>query len=158
MAFLCMKTREVIVSSSTTKPNSSWVTKQTEARKKKPSIVMHDRDTKFTKEFVAALKAKGIRTNALPVASPNLNGRVERFIQTIKYECLFKFILFGQRHLDHTVEQWVDYYNTIRSHTERSHLPPVHAVPDEVPKLDRDQIMIRSYVGGLVKSFERSAA
>ena len=52
----------------------------------------------------------------------------------------------------------VVYYNTIRSHTERSHPPPVHAVPDEVPKLDRDQFMIRSYVGGLVKSFERKAA
>jgi len=164
MAFLCMKTREVIVSSSTTKPNSSWVTKQTEkfieqtaTRKEKPSIVMHDRDTKFTKEFVAILKKKDIRTNALPVASPNLNGRVERFIQTIKHECLFKFILFGQKHLDHIVGEWVVYYNTVRSHTERSHLPPVHAVPDEVPKLDRDQIMIRSYVGGLVKSFERNA-
>ena len=54
--------------------------------------------------------------------------------------------------------EWVAYYNTIRSHTARSHLPPVHTVPDEVPKLDRDQIMIRPYVGGLVKSFERKAA
>ena len=95
LVFLCMKTREVIVSSSTGRPDSRWVVKQTEAfieqtadRTEKPDIVMHDRDTKFTKEFVATLKAKGIRTNALPVASPNLNGRVERFIQTIKYECL----------------------------------------------------------------------
>ena len=60
---------------------------QTASRTEKPSILMHDRDTKFTKEFVATLKAKGIRTNALPVASPNLNGRVERFIQTINSVC-----------------------------------------------------------------------
>ena len=119
---------------------------------------MHDRDTKFTKEFVATLKAKVIRTNALPVASPNLNGRVERFIQTIKYECLFKFILFGHRHLDHIVGQWVNYYNKTRSHMERGHLPPIREAPEEVPKLDRDQIIVRSYVGGLVKSFERKAA
>ncbi len=140
MAFLCMKMREVIVSSSTTRPNSSWFTKQTEAfierratRKEKPSIVMHDLDTKFTKEFVATLKKKDIRTNALPVASPNLSGRVERFIQTIKHECLFKFIVFGQKHLDHIVGEWMAYYNTIRSHTERSHLPPVHASPTRFP-------------------------
>ena len=165
LVFLCMETREVIVSKSTTRPNSAWVTRQTEhfieitgTRKEKPSIVMHDRDTKFTKEFVAKLKAKDIRTNALLVASPNLNGRVERFIQTIKHECLSKFILFGQRHLDHIVCEWVNYYNTVRSHTERAHLPPVQVVPEEVPKLDRDQIMVRSYVGGLVKSFERKAA
>jgi putative transposase len=165
MVFLCMESREVIVSSSTRRPNSRWVVQQTEAfieqtagRAERPSIVMHDRDTKFTKEFVATLKASGIRTNALPVASPNLNGRCERFIQSIKRECLLRFILFGQRHLDHIVGQWVAYYNTMRSHTERGHLPPVHDVPDEVPKLDRDQIMVRSYVGGLVKSFERRAA
>ena len=106
MAFLCLSTREVIVTSSTEHPNSAWVVEQTKVfldqtmnREHKPSIVMHDRDTKFTKDFTATLKAKGVRTNVLPIASPNLNGRVERFIQTIKYECLFKFILFGQRPL-----------------------------------------------------------
>jgi len=165
MVFLCMESREVIVSTSTRRPNSNWVVQQTEAfiaktaeRTEKPSIVMHDRDTKFTKEFVAALKTKGIRTNALPVASPNLNGRCERFIQSIKRECLQRFILFGQRHLDHIASEWVAYYNTRRSHMVRGHLPPIREVPEEVPKLDRDQIVVRSYVGGLVKSFERRAA
>lgn len=165
LVFLCMHSREVIVTPSTKHPNSAWVKKQTEMfiekttdRTEKPSIVMHDRDTKFTKEFVATLKAKGIRTNALPVASPNLNGRVERFIQTIKYECLFKFILFGQRHLDHIVSEWVAYYNQTRSHTECEHLPPLGEAPEEVPKLARKQVVIKSHVGGLVKSFERKAA
>jgi putative transposase len=165
MAFLCLKTREVIVTTSTEHPNSAWVKQQTEwfieqtaNRTEKPSIVMHDRDTKFTKEFVATLKAKKIRTNALPVASPNLNGRVERFIQTIKYECLFKFILFGQRHLDHIVAEWVAYYNQVRSHIERKHLPPVHDAPEEVVTLKPDEIEIRSHVGGLVKSFHRKVA
>ncbi len=116
MVFLCMESREVIVSTSTRRPNSKWVVQQTDAfiaktadRSEKPSIVMHDRDTKFTKEFVAALKAKGIRTNALPVASPNLNGRVERFIQSIKRECIRKFILFGPRHLDQIVSGGVEF-------------------------------------------------
>lgn len=119
---------------------------------------MHDRDTKFTKEFVAVLKEKGIRTNALPVASPNLNGRVERFIQSIKRECLGKFILFGRRHLDHIAAEWVEYYNTRRSHMVREHLPPVREMPPDVIQVDRDQVVVRSYVGGLVKSFERRAA
>ena len=165
MAFLNMKTREVIVSASTDHPNSAWVKQQTEAfiektadRTEKPDIIMHDRDTKFTKEFVETLTSKGMRTNALPVASPNLNGRVERFIGTIKHECLSKFILFGQQHVDHIVSEWSSYYNTVRSHTERDHLPPKHTVPDEVLKLNRDQITVKSYVGGLVNSFERKAA
>ena len=60
---------------------------RTKDRTEKPDIVMHDKDTKFTKEFVATLKAKGIRTNALPVASPNLNGRCERVIQSLNKVC-----------------------------------------------------------------------
>ena len=166
LAFLCLSSREVIVSSSTEHPNSAWVVEQTKEfldqtmnRDQKPSIVMHDRDTKFTKDFKATLKAKDVRTNALPVASPNLNGRCERFIQTIKYECLFKFILFGQRHLDHVVASFVDYYNKKRSHMERDHLPPIRKrAPKAVRKLSRDKIEVRHYVGGLVPSFERRAA
>ncbi len=165
MAFLCMKTREVIVSASTAHPNSAWVKQQTEAfiektanRTEKPDIIMHDRDTKFSKEFVETLTSKGMRTNALPVASPNLNGRVERFIGTIKHECFSKFITFGQRHVDHIVSEWSSYYNTKRSHMEREHLPPTGTVPDEIKTLALDQVMIREHVGGLVKSFERKAA
>jgi putative transposase len=128
-------------------------------RKRKPSIVMHDRDTKFTKDFTATLKAEGVRTNVLPIAAPNLNGRVERFGQSLKYECLFRFILFGKRHLDYVVASWVDYYNTRRSHMERGHLPPLRKrAPKAVRKLSRDKIEVRSYVGGLVQSFERRAA
>jgi putative transposase len=165
LVFLCLESREAIVSTATEHPNSAWVVKQTEAfveqtkkRAEKPDIVMHDRDTKFTKEFVATLKEHGIRTNALPKASPNLNGRCERFIQTIKLECLAKFVIFGKQHLDYLLAEFTDYYNTVRSHMEREHLPPSGTVPDEIKTLALDQVVIREHVGGLVKSFERKAA
>ena len=125
LVWLCMTTREVIVSESTLHPNSAWVeqqvdlfVEQTADREEKPDIVMHDKDTKFTKEFTAKLKSRGLRTNALPKASPNLNGRCERFIETIKLECLRKFIVFGKRHLDYLVSEFVEYYNHQRSHME----------------------------------------
>jgi hypothetical protein len=102
MAFLCLETREAIVSKSTQHPNSAWVVRQTKEflektrdRDQKPAILMHDRDTKFSRAFTAASREGGLRTNPLPVASPNLNGRCERLIQTLKHELLFKFILFG---------------------------------------------------------------
>ncbi len=66
--------------------------------------------------------------------------------------------LSGRRHLDHIVLEWVEYHNTRRSHMVREHLPPVREKPEEVLQIDRDQIVVRSYVGGLVKSFERKAA
>lgn len=165
LVFLCMKTREVIVSASTEHPNSRWVCQQTEAfieqtkaREERPAIVMHDRDTKFSSEFVDTLERHGVRPNALPKASPNLNGRCERFVQTIKLECLAKFIVFGQRHMDHLVAEFTDYYNARRSHSERDNLPPTGEVPEEVESLKLEQVAVKSYVGGLVKSFERKAA
>ena len=87
-----------------------------------------------------------------------MNGRCERFIGTIRWECLDKFIIFGKRHLDYLISEFTFYYNTRRSHMERDNLPPVRNVPDEVETLKMDQIEVKSYVGGLVKSFERKAA
>jgi putative transposase len=165
MVWLCMTTRELIVSESTVHPNSAWVAEQTDAflyqtscRDEKPAIVMHDLDTKFTQEFVDKLKSKGVQHNALPKASPNLNGRCERVIFTLKHECLKKFIIFGKRHLDHLMTEFTTYYNTHRSHTERDHLPPLAITPDEALRVDRDEIVVKSYVGGLVRSFERKVA
>jgi len=71
---------------------------------------------------------------------------------------LLKFIVFGKRHLDHLVSEFVHYYNTRRSHMERDSLPPIREAPEEVATLTMDQIEVKSYVGGLVKSFERKAA
>ena len=99
-----------------------------------------------------------MKTNPLPKGSPNLNGRCERFVGTIRWECLDKIIIFGKRHLDHLISKFTTYYNTRRSHMERDNLPPIRTVPDEVEMLSLEQIEVKSYVGGLVKSFKRKAA
>jgi putative transposase len=166
LVWLCLETREAIVSPSTQHPNSAWVVEQTEwfledteSREQKPEIVIHDMDTKFTQQFKDTLASRGVRTNKLPKTSPNLNGRCERFIQTIKLECLAKFIIFGRRHLDHLLSEFTTYYNGCRSHMERDHLPPLQGEePDEVKTLRLHEIEVKSYVGGLVKAFERKAA
>ena len=142
LVFLCLETREAIVSPATEHPNSAWVVKQTEGsidqtanRDEKPSIVLHDRDSKFSKDFRTKLKDHGIRTNALPIAAPNLNGRCERFVQTLKLECLAKFVIFGKRHLDYLLSEFTAYYNEHRSHMSRDHLPPRREVPEELELL-----------------------
>ncbi|MCA9094955.1 MAG: hypothetical protein KDA68_15825 [Planctomycetaceae bacterium] len=56
------------------------------------------------------------------------------------------------------MREFTEYYNHIRSHTERDHLPPIHSLPDEVPLVEANQVVVKTYVGGLVKSFERKAA
>lgn len=122
-------------------------------------MIIHDRDVKYTKGFLQTVKEAGMKTNPLPIESPNLNGRCERVIETIKLECLAKFIVFGKRHLDYLVGEFTAYYNTKRSHMERNYLLPIReGEPEEVVTLTMDQIEVKSFVGGLVKSFERRAA
>ncbi len=102
------------------------------------------------------LPNKNVRTWLKSV--PNGNGRCERVIQTIKSECLAKFIIFGKTHLDYLLCEFTEYYNTVRSHMERDHLPPRRDVPNEIETLPLDQIEVKSHVGGLVQSFERKVA
>ncbi|MCG6158099.1 transposase [Rubinisphaera margarita] len=149
---------------STYRPDSAWVCRQTkwfaeqtQERDKKPAIVVHDLDAKFTRKFRETVKAQNMKTNPLPKASQKLNGRCERFIETIKLECLNKFIVFGRRHLDYVTDSFVKYYNHHRSHMERDHLPPIRELLDEVVTIAFDELEVGSYVGGLVKSFAKKA-
>ena len=166
MVFLCLQTRELIVTESTDHPDSAWVCEQTKwfaertkEREKKPEMIIHDRDVNYTKEFTRTVKEAGMKTNPLPKGSPNLNGRCERVIETTKLEYLQRFIIFGKRHMDYLVSEFTNYYNNHRSYMERENLPPIcDAEPEEVAVLKLDPIEIKMYVGGLVKSFERRAA
>ena len=114
---------------------------------KKPAIVIHDRDSKFTVEFVQTLKLRGVRNKILPKASPNLNGRVERATLTLRSEWLSRFILFGKRHLDYIVTSFTECYNLRRTHSSRDSLPPIREFPEEVASLEMAQVEVRSYVG-----------
>ena len=95
----------------------------------------------------------------LPFRSPNLNARCERVIQTIQQECVDNFLVFGTRHLDYLISEFVEYYNTVRSHSRREHLPPLRQnVPEENSTIDFSKIVCQERLGGLIKSFERAAA
>jgi putative transposase len=58
--------------------------------------VLHDRDTKFCASFRSALASGGVKTIPLPAKSPNLNAFAERWVRSVKQECLSKLILFGE--------------------------------------------------------------
>jgi hypothetical protein len=66
--------------------------------------------------------------------------------------------VFGKKHLDYLISEFVEYYNTTRSSMVRDHLPPIREEPDEIESLKIKQVEVRSHVGGLVKSFHRKAA
>lgn len=85
-----------------------------------PQYVMRDNDRKFTAQFDAAIEWSGAKIKRNTPVSPNLRAHVKRFIKSLKYECLYKFIIFGKRHLDYLVTSFVSYYNVRRSHMNAS--------------------------------------
>jgi putative transposase len=166
MVFIHLDTREIFVTTSTARPNSKWVAEQARNflthvadRDDRPGHLLRDRDRKFTRQFDAIMNSSGVKPKLLPFRSPNLNARCERVIQTIKQECLDFFLVFGSRHLDYLISEFVDYYNTTRSHSRRDHLPPLRQdLPDEHNTIEISDIVCRERLGGLIKSFERAAA
>jgi len=110
-----------------------------------------DRDPLFTGEFKAILGTAGIKTVKTTAASPNLNPFAERFVRSIKYECLNNMLIFGERHLRHVVENYVDHY-----HTERPHQGIGNNII-EPPSQGNGVIVCHERLGGLLKSWRRAA-
>ncbi|HSG72319.1 MAG TPA: integrase core domain-containing protein, partial [Planctomycetaceae bacterium] len=136
LVFLHVDSRRLIVSPATQHPDSNWVTEQAKAfhaqlpnGEQQKFQLIHDRDAKFSAEFRQAMKERGVTLVKLPVRSPNLNSRCERVVQTIKYECLNHFIIFGQRHLDYLLSRFVEHYNERRAHSSLNFRPPACSDP-----------------------------
>jgi len=114
-------------------------------------FLIHDRDPLFTKDFKMILKSAGIECVKTAVASPNMSPFVERFIRSIKYECLNKMLIFGERHLRYIVSEYISHYHTGRPHTGLNH------DMIEPPPQGEGEIVCHERLGGLLKSYRRAA-
>ena len=110
-----------------------------------------DRDPLFTKDFRMILKTAGVEPIRTTVASPNLNPFAERFVRSIKYECLHKMLIFGERHLRYVIENYVDHY-----HTERPHQGIGNNIIEPLPQ-GHGEIVCHERLGGLLKCWRRAA-
>ncbi len=120
---------------------------------------MHDRDAKFFGSFRAVLKQRGLTPKALQHCSPNLNAYAERFVQTLQQECLDHFALFGQRHLDYVVSEFVDYYSTKRPHQAVGNRPLTPSgSPSDRASPNAGEVVCEERLGGLLRHYYRAAA
>jgi transposase len=120
--------------------------------------LIHDRDPLFTKAWTALLKSEGVKCVPIPAHSPNCTPHAERFVKTIRTECLDEFVIFGERHLRHLVETFVDHYLTGRYHQG---LGGRLIKPAASPSNDNGTagaIECRSRLGGLLNFYYREAA
>jgi putative transposase len=84
--------------------------------------LLHDRDTKFTISFRAIIKSGQVKPLPLPAHSPNLNAYAERWVRSVKEECLSKIILFGERSLRRALSEYVSHYHAERNHQGKSNV------------------------------------
>jgi transposase InsO family protein len=118
-------------------------------------FLIHDRDPLFGKEFQGTLRQAGVRCLRMPKQSPNLNAYSERFVQTIKSECLEKMVIFGEKHLRYVVDEFVAHYHQERPHQGLGNRRIMESGQDPP---DRGRILCRERLGGLLKTYYRKAA
>lgn len=110
------------------------------------SYLVHDRDAKFTPQFLEILETAGIESTRLPRRSPNLNAYAERFVLSIKTECLNRLILFGSRSLHRALREFA-----LHDHCERNHQGLNTTLLETVDRGQKGVVTCRGRLGGLLK-------
>lgn len=118
-------------------------------------FVIMDKDPLFTKRFRELFRSSGIRPVPLPPQSPNLNAYAERFVLSIKSECLDHFVFVGEKSLRRAITQYLEHY-----HRERPHQGLGNRAIEKGPEsFDlKAPIQVHERLGGLLKYYHREAA
>jgi transposase InsO family protein len=114
--------------------------------------LIHDRDPLYTAKFESILKAAGVQPVKLPPRSPDLNAHAERFVRSIKEECLDHLILSSEEQLRYVLNEYLEYY-----HHERIH-QGIHRIIEPRHERNQGEIICIERLGGLLKSYHRQAA
>jgi transposase InsO family protein len=115
--FIELATRRVRVAGITTNPDGRWLSQQArnllmqlDDQRVRPLCLIRDRDSKFTRDFDEVFRSEGIRVIRAPVRAPKARAHAERWVGTVRRESLDRILIVGRRHLEHTLEVFVDHY------------------------------------------------
>src|SRR5437588_11366189 len=117
----------------------------------------HDRDTKFCAAFQHVIDDAGIERVVLPPRSPNLNAFAERWVRSVKEECLSRLILFGESSLRRAVTAFVEHYHRERNHQGKENILLFPAAEHRAGSRD-SKVRCEERLGGLLKYYHRQAA
>ena len=132
MLFLIeLSTRHVHLAGMSENPDGAWTTQQARnflfslsEREWPPQFLIRDNDGKFTRAFDTVFRAEGIRVVHTPVGAPKANAVAERFVGTVRRECLDWLLIANRRHLNRVLREFVEHYNTHRPHRALALAPP----------------------------------
>ena len=119
--------------------------------------LLHDRDSKFCPSFDEILEMGNVKPIRLPARSPNLNAHAERWVKSVKEECLSKLVFFGEASLKRALEQYLIHYHAERNHQGKGN---VLLFPSKDKPVGNKQgtVQCQERLGGLLKYYHREAA
>jgi transposase InsO family protein len=144
----------------TTNPAMAWVvqvarnfTSDLEDAGRQFRFLIRDRDTKFTATFDEVFKAIGTEVIRTPVRSPKANAFVERWVRTVREECLDHLLIYSRRHLESVLAEYIRHYNEARPHQGRQLGTPLlrHVLPNT------GEIYRSDVLGGVAHEYDRAA-
>jgi hypothetical protein len=126
-------------------------------------FLLLDHDAKFTRGFDAVFETEGTEVKRVGPVAPNLNGYAERWVQSLRQECLDHFLICGEGHLRHVVNEYVEHHNRERPHQARGNVPLPVAEADDAgePRIlafPSGEVSCHERLGGLLKHYHRQAA
>jgi transposase InsO family protein len=156
-----IQTRRVHILGVTAHPTGSWTAQQARdllidlgERAEQFSFLIRDRDSKFTAAFDDVLVGNGARIINTPVRSPRANSFAERYVGTLRRECLDHLLIHGEQHLRRILAEYARHYNDHRPHQAREQRPPLHQPGQPIDMTAR--IKRRQVVHGLISEYQRA--
>jgi len=162
--FIELATRRVHLAGITTNPDGRWVTQQ--ARNLlmelgddgiQPRLLVRDRDSKFTGEFDEVFRSEDIRVIKAPVRAPKARAHAERWVGSVRRECLDRLLILGRRHLHHVLAAYVRHFNEHRPHRALGQRPPLSDRQPLADVIDLDRLRRRDLLGGLIREYQLAA-
>src|SRR5664279_1962025 len=155
-------TREVQLAGLVPEPNEAWMlqvgrhlTDPWAGYLRSSRYLLHDRATLFSEQFRQLLHSAQVEPLRLPARSPNWNAFAERFVRTIREECLDRMIFFGEASLRKAVEEFIAHYNRERNHQSLGNT----IIQPERPELPIEGVICgRKRLGGLLRYYYRQPA
>jgi type I restriction-modification system DNA methylase subunit len=160
--FIHLESRKVEIAGITRHPDEGWM-KQIARNLTMDSwgflehcrYLLHDRDTKYTRSFRAIIECGLVKTLPLPARSPNLNAHAERWVRSVKEECLSRLILFGEASLRRALSEFTMHYHAERNHQGKGN---VLLFPVTTDSRHVGPVQCREWLGGLLRYYHRQAA
>src|SRR5262249_50314904 len=167
--FIEVATRRVRLAGITTNPDGPWVTQQAgnllmqlDDEDVRPLFLIRDGDGKFSRDFDDVFRSEGIRVIKAPVRAPNARAHAERWVGTVRRECLDRRLILGRRHLERVLTRYIRHFTEPRpTRSRKQRRPLATSMAGDKPAIagviDLDRVRRCDPLGGLIHEYQLAA-